>query len=117
MKNSSHFNEDMLELECAPDDIETSLPSEGLPDYVSFEISVFDSSSGCCIPRALISIDSLSTTAICNAEGKVLLENLPIGPFDMDIICPGYIAESLKIKAGQKWNTVGVRMRRSVQLL
>lgn len=58
------------------------------------EIFVCDAESGRPIPRAMISLDTISLTDVCDKEGKVLLKDLLTGSYPIDIIVPGYIAFS-----------------------
>ncbi|MEJ7692106.1 hypothetical protein [Daejeonella sp.] len=67
----------------------------GLADL---ELSVIDSETGKPISKAMISIDALGRTAVCDAAGKVMLTKVFSGNFVLDVIVPGYIANSTTIQ-------------------
>lgn len=52
---------------------------------------------GCPASNAMISIDSIGLTAVCDHEGKVGLSNLFPGKYNVDIICAGYMAHSVLV--------------------
>lgn len=52
---------------------------------------------GCPASNAMISIDSIGLTAVCDHEGKVCLSNLFPGRYNVDVICAGYIAHSVLV--------------------
>lgn len=63
----------------------------------NLNLSVVHSESGRPVSNALISIDSVGKTAVCGPCGKVSLNGLPPGKFLLDIISPGFIAQSISI--------------------
>jgi len=63
----------------------------------NLNLSVVHSESGHPVSNALISIDSVGKTAVCGPCGKVSLNGLPPGKFLLDIISPGFIAQSISI--------------------
>ena len=53
--------------------------------------------SGRPVSHALISIDDIRKTAICGPCGKVSLNNLNSGKYLLDIISPGFIAQTISL--------------------
>lgn len=49
------------------------------------------------ISNALISIESLGKTAVCNSEGEVCLTDLKPGEYSVDVISPGFVAQTVLI--------------------
>lgn len=60
-------------------------------------LSVVHFESGRPVSNALISIDSIGKTAVCGPSGKVCLNQLNPGKYLMDIISPGFIAQTISI--------------------
>lgn len=67
---------------------------EEIAEFTDVELSVIDSETGKPIPKAMISIDALERTAICDEEGKTMVQKVMSGRFIVDVIFPGYIASS-----------------------
>ena len=63
----------------------------------NLNLSVVHSESGRPVSNALISIDSIGKTAVCDPCGKVCLNGLSIGKYLLDIISPGFIAQSISM--------------------
>jgi len=63
----------------------------------NLNLSVVHSESGRPVGNALISIDSIGKTAICGPCGKVRINDLKPGKYFMDIISPGFIAQTISI--------------------
>lgn len=63
----------------------------------NINLSVIHFESGRPVSNALISIDSISKTAICGPCGKVCLDKLNPGKYLLDIISPGFIAQTISI--------------------
>jgi hypothetical protein len=63
----------------------------------NLNLSVIDSASGRPVSHALISIDSIGKTAVCGACGKVSLHDLNSGKYLLDIISPGFIAQTISL--------------------
>jgi len=49
------------------------------------------------ISNALISIDSIGKTAVCNSDGELCINELRPGSYDIDIISPGFIAQRISV--------------------
>lgn len=49
------------------------------------------------VSNAMISIDSIGLTAVCDQDGKVFISNLLPGRYSVDVICAGYVARSVLI--------------------
>jgi len=47
------------------------------------------------VRNALISIDNIGITAVCDQDGKVFINNLLPGRYSVDVICAGYVARSV----------------------
>jgi len=60
-------------------------------------LTVVDSASGRPVSHALISIDSIGKTAVCGHCGKVSLNDLNSGKYFVDIISPGFIAQTISL--------------------
>ncbi len=63
----------------------------------SLNLSVIHSENECPISNALISIECIGKTAVCNAHGELCLTDLKPGKYDIDVICPGFIAQRVSI--------------------
>ena len=60
--------------------------------HTSLNLMVTDSDTGRPLARAMISIDSIGRTAICDNKGNVRLTGIRSGSYVLDVIVPGYIA-------------------------
>lgn len=60
--------------------------------HTSLNLIVTDSDTKRPIARAMISIDSIGRTAICDNNGIVRITRMLPGFYQVDIIVPGYIA-------------------------
>lgn len=49
------------------------------------------------IANALISIESIGKTAVCNADGNVCIEEITPGKYDVDVISPGFVAQRVSV--------------------
>lgn len=58
-------------------------------------IFVTDSENGKVVSKALISIDAIGRTAVCNQEGRVCISEIPFGTFHIDIISIGFVAQRI----------------------
>ena len=65
--------------------------------YTDLELIVTDSVTGRPIPQAMISIDLIGRTAVCDTQGRVLLQEVLSGTVILDVIVWGYIACSTKV--------------------
>jgi len=63
----------------------------------NLNLSVVNSASGRPVSHALISIDDIGKTAICGPCGKVSLNDLNSGKYLLDIISPGFIAQTISL--------------------
>jgi hypothetical protein len=63
----------------------------------NLNLSVIHSENDRPISNALISIESIGKTAVCNCEGQVCLTELKPGSYFVDIISPGFIAQRVSI--------------------
>ncbi|MFA6945321.1 MAG: carboxypeptidase-like regulatory domain-containing protein [Pedobacter sp.] len=90
--------------------IEQELPTYSDPVQVSvknlsiaaqrfqFDLNLYvTSDSGKPVSKALISIDSISRTAVCDHSGRVCIKALPAGRYHLDIISLGFIAKSILV--------------------
>lgn len=60
-------------------------------------IIVTDSARDRALSKAMISIDSIRRTAVCNQNGQVCISSIPFGSYHLDIISVGYIAQRIVI--------------------
>lgn len=67
------------------------------PIMKNLNLSVIHSENKQPISNALISIESIGKTAICNSEGEVCLTELKPGKYDVDVISPGFIAQTVSV--------------------
>ena len=65
--------------------------------FGTLNLSVVDSSTGRPVSHALISMDSIGKTAVCGPCGKVTLNDLNSGIYLLDIISPGFIAQTISL--------------------
>lgn len=65
--------------------------------YTDFNLIVTDSDNGRPVCRAMISIDAIGLTAICNNSGKVRMIGILPGSYRLDIIALGCIARSIDV--------------------
>jgi len=65
--------------------------------YTDLDLIVTDSVTGKPIPQAMISIDLISRTAVCDNQGRALLQKVLSGTVILDVIVWGYIACSTKV--------------------
>lgn len=70
---------------------------EELLNFTDIDMVVTDSVTGKPVPQAMISIDSISRTAICDNQGKALIQGVLSGIVILDVIVWGYIASSTKV--------------------
>ncbi len=86
----------------------------GLLALTDLELSVTDLETGKPISMAMISIDSIGRTAVCNDQGKVLLKGVSSGRLLVDVIICGYIANSTMVYTSAKqFHTLNVKMIRN----
>lgn len=65
--------------------------------FCDLELLVQDDETGKPITKAMIGIDSVNRTAVCNEQGRISIAQLPVGKYLIDIIMPGYKAGLLDI--------------------
>lgn len=83
----------------------------GLADL---ELSVIDYETGKGISKAMISIDTQGRTSVCDVHGKVVVQKVLSGNFILDVIVPGYIANSSMIQISvQDQNSLIIKMVRN----
>lgn len=63
----------------------------------NLNLTVVHSESGRPVSNALISIDTIDRTAVCDSFGKVSIDDLKHGKYLLDIISPGFIAQNISI--------------------
>lgn len=63
----------------------------------TLNISVIHKDTQRPVSNALISIESIGKTAICNSEGQICLSDLKPGEYLVDIISPGYVAKTVTV--------------------
>lgn len=61
------------------------------------DLQVVCSERGYPVSNAMISIDSIGMTAVCDQLGRVCLNALPPGRYYIDVISAGYIAQSVLV--------------------
>ncbi len=82
--------------------------------FTDLELFIVDGENGRPISKAMISIDMLGRTAVCDNQGKVLIKKVLSASFIVDIIVPGYIAGSKKINLSAfEPNSLTVKMVRN----
>ncbi|WP_395627656.1 hypothetical protein [Daejeonella sp.] len=64
---------------------------------INLNLSVIHSENERPVSNALISIESIGKTAVCNCEGQVCISELKPGSYFIDIISPGFIAQRVSI--------------------
>lgn len=62
--------------------------------YTELKLKVWASESGRPVSRAMVSIDSIGRTAVCDHAGTACITALSPGKYLVDIISPGFIAVS-----------------------
>lgn len=62
--------------------------------YTELKLKVWASESGRPVSRAMVSIDSIGRTAVCDHAGAACITALSPGKYLVDIISPGFIAVS-----------------------
>lgn len=68
---------------------------EGVKADVNLQI--ISAENSCPVSCAMVSIDSIGMTTVCNHLGKTCLKALPSGTYSIDIISVGYIAQTLAV--------------------
>lgn len=82
--------------------------------YTDLELVITDFVTGKPVPNAMISIDSINRTAVCDNQGKTILQGILTGEFVLDVIVWGYIAHSAKVRlSARDVNTVQIQMVRN----
>ncbi len=85
-----------------------------VPECINLELSITDSETGKPISQAMVSMDALGRTGVCEADGKIVLQEIPLGSFVLDVIVPGYIASSTMLHfSAQKANSAVIKMVRN----
>jgi hypothetical protein len=74
-----------------------SLNNQEKPITNILNLSVIHSESEKPIRNALISIESIGKTAICNSKGEISLSEIKPGKYEIDVISPGFIAQRFSI--------------------
>lgn len=67
---------------------------EEITRHTELELLVTDSETGRAISNAMISLDSINRTAVCDDHGRVIIEEIIPGDFILDVIVWGYKASS-----------------------
>ena len=62
--------------------------------HTELELLVTDSETGMAISNAMISLDSINRTAVCDDHGKVIIQEVITGDLILDVIVWGYKASS-----------------------
>ena len=65
--------------------------------YTDLNLMVTDSDNGWPVCRAMISIDAIGMTSVCSNSGNVRMTGILPGSYLLDIITPGYIAQSIEV--------------------
>lgn len=87
---------------------------EEVLSFTDLELFISDSETGRPISRAMVSMDSLDRTAVCDEQGKVIINKILSGTYPLDVIVPGYIAHSKQIElSGQNLYRLAIKMIRN----
>lgn len=87
--------------------------NEEVQGYQDLELVVTDSVTGRAIPKAMISIDSISRTAVCDNQGKAFLQEVLSGYMTLDVIIWGYKASSIQVfLSGKNRSLLHIKMIR-----
>lgn len=87
---------------------------EEVQSVTKLELTVVDSDSGKPISKAMISIDTQGRTAVCDGQGTAVLPDILSGRFVLDVIVPGYIANSILVRvSAQQQERLIIRMIRN----
>ncbi len=87
---------------------------EELLGFADLELSVTDFETERPISKAMISIDARGRTAVCDGQGKALIQQVVSGDITVDVIVHGYIANSTIVHlSAQQSNTLNVKMVRN----
>lgn len=82
--------------------------------HTELELLVTDAVSGRPISNAMISIDSISRTAVCDEQGKALIQEVLPGDFILEVLVWGYIASTTMLcLSAQDRNTRHIKMIRN----
>ena len=65
--------------------------------HTELELLVTDSETGRAISNAMISLDSINRTAVCDDHGKVIIKEVITGDLILDVIVWGYKASSTEV--------------------
>jgi hypothetical protein len=78
------------------------------------EVHVTDMESGKALPGAMISIDNIGRTAVCDEQGRVVVKDVSSGLLMVDVIVRGYIANSNMVYSSSgQFNTLHIKMVRN----
>ncbi|HEY1010525.1 MAG: carboxypeptidase-like regulatory domain-containing protein [Daejeonella sp.] len=85
-----------------------------LPGVAALELLVTDKETARSISRAMISIDSIGRTAVCDEQGKAVLKDVKAGRLVVDVIVCGYTASSVSIHiSANKTHALNIKMSRN----
>lgn len=85
-----------------------------LLSFTDLELRISDSETGRPISHALVSMDSIDRTAVCDDQGKVLIHKILSGTHPLDVIVPGYIAHSKQVHlSGKNLHRLAIKMVRN----
>ena len=73
-------------------------------NYCVIEFKIICQSENRPVKRALLNIDKIALTAIGNEDGRILLNNIPIGRFYVDIIAVGFVATTVVLEVKEAEN-------------
>jgi len=65
--------------------------------HTELELLVTDSETGRAISNAMISLDSINRTAVCDENGRVIIQEVIPGDLILDVIVWGYKASSTTV--------------------
>ncbi len=87
---------------------------EDVLGFAELELLVTDSETGRPISKAMISMDKIGRTALCDGQGKVLIQDVLSGDLMLDVIIYGYAAHSTMVHlSAQESNMLNVKMVRN----
>lgn len=82
--------------------------------YTDLELVVTDFVTGKPVSNAMISIDSINRTAVCDNQGVTVLQEVIADEYIIDVILWGYIAHTTRVRlSAREANTIHIKMIRN----
>ncbi len=83
-------------------------------NFTVLELLVSDLETGRPISHAMVSMDTIDRTAVCDSEGRVYIYKILTGTYPVDVIVPGYIACTKQVHLScDKLNQLTIKMIRN----